>query len=100
MMKWVVGFFLVLSFLGGGVARLVQAFRPDMTTLDASLSKADLIILGLVNILFSIAGMVLLVRHTFNPLAILFGVTLLPSLLFVFFHLKRRKSLWAKRSDK
>lgn len=100
MMKWIVGFFLVLSFLGGGVGRLVQAYRPDMKSIDSSLGKTNLIILGLVNVIFSIAGMVFLLKETFSPLAILLGVSLLPGLLFILFQLKSRKSLWTKFSNK
>ena len=100
MMKWIVGFFLVLSFLGGGVGRLVQAFRPDMKSIDASLGKTNLIILGLVNVIFSIAGMVFLLKETFRSLPILFGASLLPGLLFILFQLKSRRSLLAKFLNK
>ena len=100
MMKWIVGFFLVLSFLGGGVGRLVQAFRPDMKSIDSSLGKTNLIILGLVNVIFSIAGMVLLLKGTYSPLPILLGASLLPGLLFILLQLKSRKSLWTKFSNK
>jgi hypothetical protein len=100
MMKWIVGFLLVLSFLGGGVGRLVQAFRPDMKSIDSSLGKTNLIILGLVNVIFSVVGMVFLLKETFSPLPILLGVSLLPSLLFILFQLKSRKSLWTKFSNK
>jgi hypothetical protein len=100
MMRWIVGFLLVLSFLGGGVGRLVQAFRPDMKSVEASLSKTNLIVLGLVNTIFSIAGMVFLLKGTFNPLPILFGASLPPVLLSLLLHLKSRKSLWAKSSNK
>ena len=100
MMKWIVGFLLVLSFLGGGVGRLVQAFRPEMKSIDSSLGKTNLIILGLVNVVFSIVGMVFLLKETFSPLLILLGVSLLPGLLFILFQLKSRKSLWTKFSNK
>jgi hypothetical protein len=99
MMRWIVGFFLILGLIGGGLGRLVLAFRPDMKTSEASLGKTNLIILGLVNFIFYSVGIIFLLKRTFEPLPILLCASIPPSLLFVLLQLKSRNWFRSKSSN-
>ena len=101
MVKWIVGFFLILGVLGGGISRLATALRPDLSrSHETSLGKTNLIILGLVNLVFYSVGFVLLLLNRFSPLLILLGVSLVPSLLYVVMQLKAWGIISAKSSNK
>lgn len=72
-MRIIVAILLILSFLGGGVARLVFAFQPQVTSAAAP-GKTALLILGFVNIVVSIVGMICLLLEIFGPWTILFSL--------------------------
>jgi len=101
MLKWIVGFFLILGVIGGGISRLLMALRPDLSrSHESSLGKTNLIVLGLVNLVFYSVGFVLLVLNRFSPLLILLGVSLIPSVLYVVMQLKAWGIIPAKSANK
>lgn len=82
-MKIVAAIILILSFLGGGVARLAFAFLQPQARRDsgASPSKTGQLIIGFVNIVISTAGMICLFLDIFGPWKIIFGASIITSLV-------------------
>lgn len=97
-MKIVTLIMLSLTLLGGGIARLVLAFQPNMIKpfTENSLTRADLLIIALVNIILASVGIVCLLMGMFTPFRILIAVFLLTSLVEVVIRLKSGGSLWPK----
>jgi hypothetical protein len=101
MWKWIVGVLLILGVIGGGLSRLLMALRPNLNrSFESSLGKTNLIILGLVNLVFYSVGFVVLLMDRFSPLLILLVTSLIPSLLFVLMQLKAWGIFPAKSSNK
>lgn len=82
-MKIIAAIILILSFLGGGVARLAFAFLQPQSkrASGAAPSKTGQLIIGFVNIVISTAGMICLLLDVFGPLKIIFGATIITSLV-------------------
>lgn len=96
-MKIVTLIMLTLTLLGGGIARLVLAFQTGMSIpFEKSLSRTDLLIIALVNIIFATAGIVCLLLGMFTPFYILIGVFVVTSLVEILIRLKAGGSLWPK----
>lgn len=92
---------MIVSFLGGGLARLVFAFQPktNQSLLKGSLSKTDLLIIGVVNIVLSTLGIFFLVMRVFGPWQILFGFYMFSGLVEVIIRLKSGDSLFRPKSS-
>ena len=97
-MKIVALIMLSLTLVGGGIARLVLAFQPDMIKpfSEKALSRTDLLIIAFVNIIVAIAGMVCVLRETFGPFRTLIGVFLITSLVEIAIRLKSGSSFFSK----
>ena len=82
-MKIFAAIILILSFLGGGVARVAFAFlQPQAKRASgAASSKTGQLIIGFVNIVISTAGMICLLLEIFGPWKIIFGTTIITSLV-------------------
>lgn len=89
-MKIITAIALILSFLGGGVARLALVFlQPQVQRAsEAALSKTGNLIIGFVNLVISTAGMICLFRETFGPWEILFSALIITSLVEVIVRVK------------
>jgi hypothetical protein len=94
MMAWIAGISLTISLLGG-LARLglVLLSPADLVqVIGLSMSKQKMLVLGIVNIAFSILGFVLLFTQTFGAMEILVGVLLITTLPEIVFSIGRRKA--------
>jgi hypothetical protein len=94
MMTWLAGISLTISLLGG-LARLglVLLNGTDMLqVIGLSMSKQKMLVLGLVNITFSILGFVLLVTQTLGPWEILIGILVFTTLPEIAFNIRRPKA--------
>lgn len=94
MMAWIAGISLTISLLGG-LARLGLVLLNGSDILQViglSMSKQKMLVLGIVNITFSILGFVLLVTETFGPMEILIGVLLVTTLPEIAFSIGARKA--------
>lgn len=80
-MKIIAAIILILSFLGGGVARLAFAFLQGKRASGAAPSKTGQLIIGFVNIVISTAGMICLFLEIFGPWKIIFGASIITSLV-------------------
>jgi len=97
-MRIITAIALILTFLGGGVARLVLAFQPPVKrpASEAPLSKTGLVTIALVNIVVSTAGMICLLLNIFGPWEILFGALIITSLVEIIIRVRSGASLWPK----
>jgi nitrate reductase gamma subunit len=94
MTTWIAGILLTISLLGG-LARLgLVLLSPTgfVQVIGLSMSKQKMLVLGIVNITFSILGFVLLVAETFRPIEILIGVLLITTLPEIAFNIRRPKA--------
>ena len=82
-MKIIAAIILILSFLGGGVARLAFAFLLPQAkrASGAAPSRTGQLIIGFVNIVISTAGMICLFLEIFGPWKIIFGTAIITSLV-------------------
>ena len=89
-MKIIAAVILIFSFLGGGVARLAFAFlQPQAKRASgAAPSKTGQLIIGFVNIVISTAGMICLFLEIFGPWKIIFGASIITSLVEIVVRLR------------
>ena len=97
-MRIIAAIALILSFLGGGLARLALAFQPQAKrpASEAALSKTGLLITAFVNIIVSTAGMICLLLKLFGPWEIMFGALIVTTLVEIIIRVRSGASLWPK----
>lgn len=80
------------------MSRLVLAFQAKQNRpfTETSLSKTELVIIALVNIVSSTAGLLCLALQIFGPWQILFANLIITSLVEIFFRVRAGASLWPK----
>lgn len=89
-MKIIAAIILILSFLGGGVARLAFAFlQPQAKRASgAAPSRTGQLVIGFVNIVISTAGLICLLLEIFGPWKIIFGASIITSLVEIIIRVK------------